>query len=110
MSTTSITERITVTINPDTGSITVRARAPHPVLDSQLVFDGFCSRNYRGADRVFVWATAYIGEPAPETKLAMAIDGVCHQIPAVELSDETEGQSYLIALATLALAANGVTA
>jgi hypothetical protein len=90
---TSITERITITWHPD-GSINVEARAPRPVLYGDqtynaVVFDGFCGN-------LFAFATTYIGE-------------IRHKIPAVELADMSEAETYLVTLATLALAANGVT-
>ena len=93
MSSTSITERITITRHPD-GSVNVEARAPRTLYDDQtwnpVVFDGFCGNR-------FAFATTYIGE-------------VRHKIPAVELADMSEAEPYLVTLATLALAANGVTA
>ncbi len=93
MSTTTITDYITVTHRPD-GSINVEARAPQPLYDDQtwnpVVFDGFCGNR-------FAFATTYIGE-------------VRHKIPAVELADMSEAESYLVTLATLTLAANGVKA
>jgi hypothetical protein len=89
--TSTINDRITVTHRPD-GSINVEARAPQPLYGDEtynaIVFDGFCGNRY-------AFATVWVGETR-------------HKIPTVELADMSEAEPYLVTLATLALAANGV--
>lgn len=92
MSTTTITEPITVTRHLD-GSITVdafveREAYPGRTYESE-VFHGFCGTNG------FVFASWIVGGRSGSTGPAQV--------------DRGDAEKYLVGLATLVLAANGVT-
>lgn len=88
----TITDQITVTRHPD-GRISVEARAPRPLYADKtyncVVFDG-------------VWGNGF-------AIVTWWHNDERNKLPIVEVCAET-AEAYLTGLATLTLAANGVTA
>lgn len=94
MSTTTISDRITVTHHPD-GHISVGVTVPLPLYDGgqtydASIFDGFAGGKYNIA--AAVWSIG-LGER--------------NRIPAAEFPTIQDAEIFLIALAELALRANG---